>query len=125
MSGTSDLVPPGWGTDKLTEFFDLARQHAFGTFHNLKAESQRLSAIDAVFLGMIDGWQNPSNPIVAALVVRSLSALRAAMSLAMSGQLSEAYMVMRGCLEHALYASYIDSHAESGRIWMERIASRL
>ncbi|MDB4912734.1 MAG: hypothetical protein JWM95_378 [Gemmatimonadetes bacterium] len=120
MSDPTNAVPPGWGDDELTKFIELARQHAFGTFRNLKDETASISAIDATFIALIEGWMNLGNPIVAGLAVRSFSAFRAAIQLAMSGQLAEAYMVMRGCLEHALYGNYIDLNPASWEIWSQR-----
>ena len=113
-------TPPGWATDSLTSFFDGARQHAFGTFFNLQPEYSRIRDVDSAFAGLIDGWMDPENPFVAPLAVRALSAFRAAAQLCLSGQLPEAYMVMRGCLEFALYGNYIDSTPTAWKIWSGR-----
>jgi hypothetical protein len=119
MANSSD-IPPGWGSDPLSSFFELARGHAFGSFHNLKREYGAIRAIDIAFLALIDGWFDPENVFAAPLAVRAFASFRAASQLALSGQLSEAYMVMRGCLEHALYANYMDAIPHSWPIWSKR-----
>ncbi len=116
----SEGIPPGWGSDSLTSFIDLARDHAFGSFHNLQGEYAALRTIDTAFLALIDGWLDPENVFAAPLAVRSFSSFRAAAQLALSGQLPEAYMVMRGCLEHSLYANYMDANPSSWAVWSKR-----
>jgi len=58
---------------------------------------------------------------------RTHGAYLASVRLALSGQVTEAYMVSRGCLENGLYASYIkadptikEENPERTKIWMER-----
>ena len=117
MDTSSESIPPGWGDDDLTQFMDLAHENARATFHNLKRDYRGLAGIDAAFMRLIEGWVDPENPYAAPLAVRSFSAYRAAVQLAMSTQLTESYMVMRGCLEHALYVNFIDATPGSWEVW--------
>jgi hypothetical protein len=40
------IVPPGWGSDGLSKFWDAARSNQFGTFVNKRPIYDRLVAID-------------------------------------------------------------------------------
>jgi hypothetical protein len=44
-------VPPGWGSDELSKFWDAARQNQFGTFVQKQPLYKRLSDIDALLSG--------------------------------------------------------------------------
>ena len=116
----STTVPPGWGDDPLTSFFDEGRKHSFASHHRLKGEFERLRVIDSAFVAVFDQWLDPENTLVAPLAIRAHSAFRAAAQLSLAGQLPEAYMVMRGCIEHALYGNYIDLHRDAWNVWSKR-----
>jgi hypothetical protein len=113
-------VPRNWGEDELTAFIELARAHLFGTFHNLIPEFNSLRWVDEAFLRFIKGWKDPENPSTVTLVPRAHSAFRAATQLSLSGQVPEAYMVMRGCLEYALYANHMAIEAAAFEAWRRR-----
>lgn len=112
--------PAGWGKDELTAFFELARAHTFGTFHGLITEFNSLRWIDEGFLRFIKDWTDPETPTTVTLVPRAHSAFRAATQLTLSGQIPEAYMVMRGCLEYALYANHMAMEPGAFETWRRR-----
>lgn len=120
MSNPGASGPPGWGEDELTAYFDGARQNAYASFHNLKAKYGVIAAVDRGFLMLLEGFTDPENPDVAALAYRAHAAFRAAAQLALSGQLPESYAIMRGCLEHTLYAHYMDAMPDALAIWRAR-----
>jgi hypothetical protein len=76
--------------------------------------------IDAAFLALLEGWSDPENIAVAGFAYRAHSAFRAAAQLALTGQVPEAFMVVRGSLECALYANHIDVQASAFDAWIER-----
>ena len=117
---SSEQRPPGWGEDELTAFIELARAHAFGVFHNLIPQFNSLRWIDEAFLRFIKDWRDPENPATVTLVPRAHSAFRAATQLTLSGQIPEAYMVMRGCLEYALYANHMATEPAAFEAWRRR-----
>jgi hypothetical protein len=47
------IVPPGWGSDGLSKFWDAARSNQFGTFVNKRPIYDRLVAIDGAFVEVI------------------------------------------------------------------------
>lgn len=112
-------VPPGWGDDELTKFWDAARQNQFGTFVR-KPIYKRLSDIDALFVRMSTGWLNPPDEIAAMLFLRCHSAFRAASGLAAAGQAAELYAMNRAVLEYAAYALHLHRDAALRVIWLNR-----
>ena len=112
--------PPGWASDALTHFFDLARSNAFATYHHLKGSYRRLSHIDAIFLDLFKDLKDPPQPASAALAIRAHAAWRAAVGLAIAGQLAESYAVLRSSLENALYANRFDEVPSSFDVWTRR-----
>jgi hypothetical protein len=119
-NGSFQNVPPLWGNDKLTDFFDMARSNAFGSFSNLREEYASIAAIDEAFLKLVTAWLDPENMKAAAFAFRAHSAYRAAASLALSTQIPESYMVMRGCIENALYANHVDHSPDMWDVWSKR-----
>jgi hypothetical protein len=112
--------PPSWGDDTLSEFLEAARNNQFGTFANKKGWYSRLAAIDELFVRVSKQWMNPRDPLAAILFLRCHSALRAACSLAMAGQVSEAFVMHRSCLEYAGYALHINRNGSLGPLWLNR-----
>jgi hypothetical protein len=116
----SGHVPPTWGDDALSAFFDVARDRVHSSFHHLPLLYRPLRFIDDAFLALIDGWKDPESVLATSFVYRAHAAYRAAAQLALAGQLPEAYMVTRGCLENALYANRVDNQTEIWNAWMNR-----
>ncbi len=112
--------PPGWGSDPLSQFIENARTNAFATFHNLKEQYGRLREVDHGFRTLIDYLNNTPNWFAAFFLLRAHSAFLASVSLAISGQVVEAYMTLRGCLEAALYGWHVSRNHEAVKIWLDR-----
>jgi hypothetical protein len=114
------VAPPGWGTDSLSTYFDQMKNNLFGGFVNFKHRYAQLSEIDACFCTVLTGWINPKNHISAGLFYRSHSAFRVAAGQSLAGQATEAYSVMRMCLETASYGLLIHTNPQLGEIWLRR-----
>ena len=112
--------PAGWGQDELTKFIELARRNQYATFQNLGGPYRRLRELDDLFLKALSNLDNPTEWVPAFFFYRSHSAFRAAVQLSMAGQIPETYMVLRGCLEFALYGVYFWRNPDSWPIWCER-----
>jgi hypothetical protein len=109
------------GFDPLSAFFAIPRNNLFASFVNLKANYRAIREIDDVFLVFLDdNWTDPENVAAAPFAFRAHSAYRAAAQLVLAGQVPEAYMVMRGCLENALYANHIDLSSGAWDAWRNR-----
>lgn len=119
-SATSGNVPDGWGTDKLTEFFDMARGNTLASFVQMRSDYARLHEIDSAYLLIGENLLNPPDVFTPLFLLKTHSSYRAAAQLAMAGQSPEAFMVMRGCLESALYGLHIHCNNAALEIWKRR-----
>jgi hypothetical protein len=112
--------PPEWGKDPLSNFIDTARHNTFATFHNLKPHYTFLKDLDQLFRLTIDSLINSPDWFPGFFVLRSHSSFLGAVRMAISGQVPESYMILRGCLESALYGLYIKKNPDSSEKWLNR-----
>lgn len=113
-------LPPGWGRDALSDFIETARHNTIATFANLRPQYDALMQIDTIYREMIaDLSQNPEL-VSGLLLFRSHSSFLGAVRLSLSGQVGEAYMVLRGCLESALYGFYVAGDTRRQNVWLNR-----
>jgi hypothetical protein len=112
--------PPGWGTDKLTDFHAQAFHNGFASYVQMRAAVNVLIDVDALFHKAAENLRNPPDFLGAMLLLRSHSAYRAATRLAMSGEAPETFPLLRACLEYALYAVHINRNSGHGEIWLRR-----
>lgn len=113
-------VPEGWGQDPLGEFLVASQANGYAAFVRLRKDYDLLSRIDQLFRKAVAHLDNTPDWMPLVFLLRSHSAFLGAVRLAMSGQLAEAYAVLRGALESALYGLHIARHPELARIWLER-----
>ena len=92
--------------------------------HNLKPWFNRIKDIHLVFQNIANNLDSSKDWFSALFLYRSHAALLGGVRLALSGQVPEAYMVLRGCLENALYGLYISRNSESVVTWLNRIRMR-
>jgi hypothetical protein len=107
-------------TDRLAEFFEIAWNSRSASANDLQAEYVDIQAVDSVFLNFLRDWTDPECFGAAPLVIRAHSTYRAAAQLVLSGQIPEAFMIIRGSLECALYANHIDVTPSAFEIWIQR-----
>ena len=112
--------PPGWGDDKLSEFLETAHHNTFATFVKTKRIFIHLRDIDRVFRIAIDNLHNSPDWFIIFFFLRSHAAYLGAVRLAVAGQLPEAYMLLRGSIENALYGLYIYKNPKTKEVWLRR-----
>lgn len=114
-------IPIGWGEDSLTAYFQLANDNCYASFVNLKDDYLILLRINSLFESL---RKNPVNEedklIINHFLYRSHSAFLAGVRLAMSCELVEANMVLRGVLENSLYGFYLHNNPELAVTWLNR-----
>ncbi|MDP3723180.1 MAG: hypothetical protein Q8R91_06780 [Candidatus Omnitrophota bacterium] len=115
----SKCAPSGWGDDFVSAFIGRGHQNTWATFVRCKAEYNLLLDIHHVFRKAIDHLTNTREVVEAVFLPRSHAAYLGGAGFAMSGQLREAYLVLRGGLEDALYAYFIFIDSEAKRAWLE------
>jgi hypothetical protein len=69
---------------------------------------------------MIENLNQTPEFIAGFFLIRTHSSFRGAVRLCLSGQVAEAYMVLRGCLESALYGLYVTDDTDRQEIWLRR-----
>jgi hypothetical protein len=112
--------PPDWSRDPLSRFLDDARHNTVAAFKHCKPQFQRLSDIDAVYRLMLENLGQSQEFVSGFFLIRTHCSYLGATRLALSGQLAEAYMVLRGCLESALYGLYVAGSPYRQEIWLRR-----
>jgi len=112
--------PPNWGTDKLAEFIDNARGNVFASFVHLPAAYKKLLDVDGAFRLIGENVINPTNLSDAVFVLKAHSSYLGSAHLALAGEVPEAFMLMRGCLESSMYALYLNKKPEAMKVWVAR-----
>jgi hypothetical protein len=112
--------PPNWGNDSLSSFIKAGYENSFATFVNMKQDYNKLNKIDSLFEKAIGYLHNSPEWFIGFFLLRSHSTYLGAVRLSMSTQVYESYMVLRGCLEAALYGFLISKDTSAKEIWVER-----
>ena len=112
--------PPRWGDASLSKFIENAIQNSFATFSNLRPQCVLLPEIDKVFRSVQENLNHTKEWFPAIFLLRAHSAYLGGARLSLSGQVPEAYMVLRGCLENSLYGLYLSHSPASQETWLRR-----
>jgi hypothetical protein len=122
----TDREPPPWGNDSLSEFFRLADYNARVTAANYPAVFELLRHVDAAFKRAEDAVERDSGWVRLVprfLLVRTHSSFLAAVRAGMSGQLSEAFALLRGAIEQSWYALHMAKDPSGDtriEVWLRR-----
>lgn len=116
----ADTNTQGWGQDPLSKFLSAAEHNTVASFENLKGEVALLSEIDYLFRELVTNLNNSPGWFSGLFTLKAHSAFLASCRLALSGQVSETFVLLRSVLEYALYGFYIDRNAGSGEVWLRR-----
>ena len=120
LPGTTCDVSPHLGTDALSRFIEDAHHNIFATYANLRPKYDALVSIDQVYCEMIENLNQSPEFVAGFFLIRTHSSFRGAARLCLSGQVAEAYMVLRSCLESALYGLYVAGYIKRQKIWLSR-----
>jgi hypothetical protein len=120
MSSVPKDPPGGWAADGLSEFIDSTRRNVFASFAHLRPAYRLLSDVDAGFKLIAENLTNPPDWFVVIFLLRAHSSFLGAAHLSLSGQLPEAYMLLRGSLENAVYGLYFHLKPKSYEPWLRR-----
>ena len=112
--------PADWGKDSVSEFIEIARNNMFATFSNLPRQYTVLKDINDLYKYVIDNLINSPEWFAAFFLLRAHSAYLGSVSFAICGQCAETYMVLRGCLEAAIYGLYLSRNKSGQEIWLSR-----
>lgn len=112
--------PPGWGRDNLSQFIEVARRNTFATFVQARPVWDRLDTIDTLFRRAIEAMNNSRAWFAGFFLLRAHASYLGAVRLSTSTQFAETYMVLRGCLENALYGLFVHENLTLGPVWLRR-----
>jgi hypothetical protein len=118
--------PPAWGGDSLSQFMCDADYNARVTAANYPTVFDLLRRVHDTFKRAEDAVEKDSGwlrLIPRFLLIRTHSSYLAAIRCGMSGQLSEAFIVLRGAVEQAWYALHMAADPDGDRrlqIWLRR-----
>lgn len=113
-------APPDWGKDYLSEFIEMARNNTFASFSNLRPQYNILKNINDFYKYIIDNLINTPEWFSSFFLLKAHSAYLGSVRFALSGQCAETYLVLRGCLESAIYGVYLSRNKASQQIWLNR-----
>lgn len=118
--------PPQWDDDPLSELFKMAEYNERVTSLNHPTVFELLKGVQRTFKEVQNAVEHDSKPellIPRFLIARTISSFFAAIRLAMSGQIAEAFPILRQAIEQAWYALHIakDPSAPSRmEVWLNR-----
>jgi hypothetical protein len=107
-------------SDNLEEFFNIAASNRVANTARFAAEYDILRRINMCLTAPGKHMSNPKPFICGILFLRSQYAYKAAVGMSLSGQVTEAFQMMRSCLEYAAYALAIFDQPELEAVWMGR-----
>lgn len=140
LSEQSNELPEGWGLDQLGHFLEASRRNELSTFVHKPDSYKELSALNDRFIEnrkslvlalthivrakytskFSDIELKPEDWLEVYFYLRCHASFTAAVRLGLSAQGPETYMVLRGCIENALYAWHVSSDLTLKRIWLDR-----
>lgn len=106
-----------WGSDSLSLFLITTYENIVTRFAGMQAEYERLRGIHELFDDATECLNDTPDILSAFFFPRAHSCYLGATKLALSGQVPESYMLLRGCIENALYGLYVHQKPASRLIW--------
>lgn len=105
---------------RLSYFLETATKVSAETQEELKEPLRHIEGIDLLFVDFIPdaGCVTPSSAAV--LILNAHASYRAAISLALSGQLLPVFMALRGSIESVLYANAMVARPALQGVWLNR-----
>jgi hypothetical protein len=120
MAELNKNIPLHWGDDSLSKFIEMAQHNTFATFANFPHQYKILNNIHDVYISVIDNLPKSQDFFAYFFILKAHSAYLGGVRFAISGQCAEAYMVLRGCLESAIYGLYLSRNKGSQEVWLNR-----
>lgn len=117
---TTRVLPPGWGADPLSSFLDGAHGNVLAAFERRNAQFSRLGEIDDLFRRIAETRVSHGETPLRLFLLRSHTAFLGGTNVCLCGLPPEAYMVLRGCLEAALYGCHVAVNPNTFSVWINR-----
>jgi hypothetical protein len=121
---TPKLMRAGWGKDALTRDIEGAMSNTHRVFLTSKAYCKPLATAQEIFYDVIRLTspvpKDAQTLLAATLFARAFVCFFGATRLSLGGQATEAYVLLRACLENSLYAFYVTTSPQLPTVWEER-----
>jgi hypothetical protein len=105
---------------ELRYFLQLAGDQCKETLDELKGPLKFMGDVDSLYMDFIPDAAGIKPATASILLLNAHASLRAAMHLALSGQLVPVFMTMRGSIESALYANSMVANPALEDVWLNR-----
>jgi hypothetical protein len=112
--------PATFGEDSLSHSIDTAMNNILATYCHKGEWYRRLVQLDEGFHIAFRNLSDLEDMLFGLLLGRAHCAFRGASMMTMSGHTVEAYMLLRGCIEAALYGLHIEASPRYADIWLHR-----
>jgi hypothetical protein len=112
--------PATFGEDPLSHSIDTAMNNILATYCHKGEWYRRLVQLDEGFHIAFRNLSDLEDMLFGLLLGRAHCAFRGASMMTMSGHTVEAYMLLRGCIEAALYGLHIEASPRYADIWLHR-----
>lgn len=139
-------IPEHWGKDRVSDFLEIAQRNTIASMALYDRSFEKIKEKDAQFRVMqsaitkfmvsrfksknacVDAEQLPlssEDKLEVYFFQQTFSSFLGAVRLALSGQIAQAQMVLRGCLENAMYCVRVYFNPKLKAIWLNRNEDRL
>lgn len=117
---TTDGDTPDLQVDELQYFIRLANDCCNENLRELDEQTGFLAAVDSLYMEYLGAAGGVKPAAASILLLNAHASFRAAVRLALSGQLLPVFMTIRGSLESALYANAMVVNPKLQDVWLER-----
>ena len=114
------VVPDGWTTNELAEYFDRMRKNQLATFDMERPLFGLLSEIETMYRRALDSIDHVEKGFFAVFLIRAHGSYVAACSLAAACHAPETYALLRLTLESTMYGLFMSKDNERSKLWLKR-----
>jgi len=109
-----------WGADPLSRFLDAAHANARHAFADDRERYDSLVEVDALYRLLLENLGDSPEQLSGALLMRAHGLFLGAVSLALSGLVAEAYVLLNRSLKASLQGVYVAADPTRQQLWVGR-----
>lgn len=115
------VKPASFGTEPLSHSMDTVINNIYATYCHKNEWHRKFQQLDEAFSAAFQNLTEIEDIVLCGLLLgRAHGGFRGACMMAMGGHTVEAYMLLRGCIEAALYALHVADSSTLTNIWLNR-----
>jgi hypothetical protein len=118
----SKLIPQPYhfGSDPITTYIKVAINNIYSTYIKKSDAFSNLKLVEKQFSYITKNISSPNDIYLGLLLTRTHGYFLSSTQLAMAGQVTESYSLIRGCLECSAYALHIHTNKNLEDVWLNR-----